>query len=304
MLRSTIMKHHPIWFAVFFLVFGLISSSTPAQDTPAPPEPVTTAEASPATKTTIAILAFQTQPKIDTRAAAAVSTRLIEALEQMEEFSVMSNDGVRSAADTLEFTRKGKLKVDSAVKWGVANGADYVLFGSVVAAGKGHGGMGIGGVRISTKAISFAVEILLIHASSGEAIIEDTFKEETMGLGLALGTIDFDPESRRGSEMVGIVLNQIVRAIVTGIHPPTVTAVDDAAQVVTLDAGSSLFGVGQRWELFTASLDEDGAPKGRKVDKTGTIEITTVGETSATATITDGTAAVGVFARFDREAKE
>ena len=264
----------------------------PAEAAPAP------AAVTPVTQgTKLALFPFQTLPKIDTRAAAALVKGLTRALEDSGKFTLLERPVLANLSTELEFNRKNEIKTDSAAKWGLEHGADYVITGNVIAAGKGQGGMGIGGVRISAKSISLAVDLRLINCATAGAEVEDTFKEDKLGLGLAVGTVDFDPESNRGSEMVAIVLQQIVRAVLSTIHPPVVTQVDDGAQRVTLNYGSDIFAQDERWELF---LQADG----EKASKVGAIRITEVRDTDATGAIIDGTAVEGAVARFDKAGKK
>lgn len=251
----------------------------------------------------IAILPFQSRPKIDTRVAAAMVREMTAALAATERFSLLEREAMSDVAAALDYTRKGALKPESAAAWGAQHQLDYVIAGEVLAAGKGLGGVGIGGLRISSKAITLAVDIQLIACNSAETPVSDTFKEEKTGLGLAVGSVEFDPESRRGSEMLQVVLGHILREVLSAIEPPTVLSVAGDGDVVTLDAGALIFAPEQRWELFKPAT-ESGEEKKSKPDKVGALRIVTVDETTATATVVDGTATIGDIVRFDKMGKK
>lgn len=273
-------------------LYGQEAEPVPPQETPPPAE---------TTKTALAIFPFQSQPKIDTRVARSMVTSLTRMMEETGEYSLLDRGAMANLNGELQFTRKGELKTESIAAWGQTHQLAYIITGNVVAAGKGHGGMGIGGVRISAKAISLAVEIQVIECATGELLVEDTFKEEKTGLGLAVGTVEFDPESIRGSEMVTMVLQQVARAVRTAIRPPVVTAIEESGERVTLDYGTTIFQVGDHWESFQQETPEEGRGK---ATKTGALQITEVREDDATATVLDGTPSVGDVARFDKAAKK
>jgi curli biogenesis system outer membrane secretion channel CsgG len=297
-----------IVYPVFLLSVALLWPVAAAEKQEATAAP--TAEPAPATtgQPVIAVFPFQSRPKIDTRASVALSKRLRKTLDATGKFTFTERSAMANLGSELEFTRKGYIKAKSAAEWGTNNGANYVVTGLVVAAGKGHGGMGVGGVRISSKAIALAVDVQLIDCGSGAVLIEDTFKEEKTGLGLALGTVEFDPESRRGSEMVASVLRKLSRDLLTTLDPPKVSAVDEAGQLVTLAYGTAVFAAGDRWELFAAEkavADPEAATQNpRKPQKLGAVRISEVQEGGATATLVDGSAEVGAVARFDKAGKK
>ena len=273
------------------------------------PAPEAVAEATPESHLVrLAILPFQSRPKIDTRVAAAMVRELTNALTATGRFALLERSAMTDVSSALDYTRKGALKPESAAAWGAQHQLDYVIAGEVLAAGKGLGGMGIGGVRISSKAISLAVDIQLIDCKTAASPVADTFKEEKTGLGLAVGSVEFDPESRRGSEMVQVVLGHILREVLTAIEPPQVTAVESNGEVVTLNAGSIIFAPEERWELFKpmplkAAAETSEARKG-KVDKVGALRIVSVSDGNATATVVDGTASIGDIVRFDKMGKK
>jgi len=257
-----------------------------------------TAEMAPAAGgTAMAIFPFQTRPKIDTRVGASMVARLTNALEAAGHFELLDRTAMANLSNEVEVTRKGEFKTDSIAAWAAERGIRYVITGTVVAAGKGHGGMGVGGVRISAKAISLAVEIRLIDAARGETLIENTYKDEKLGLGLAVGTVDFDPESLRGSEMVVAVLQGVLRDVLALTHPPMVTQLDESGQTVTLNYGANVFSVDDRWELY---LPRGAGESSGDTTKMATIVITEVGEAESTGTVVDGTAVLDAAARFDR----
>lgn len=273
-----------------------------ATTAPSTAEPTPPSEATPA-PTRIAILPFQSRPKIDTRVAAAMVRELTDALNATGRFELLERSTMADVASALDYTRKGVLKPESAAAWGAPHELDYIIAGEVLAAGKGLGGMGIGGVRISSKAISLAVDIQLIACPTAETPVSDTFKEEKTGLGLAVGSVDFDPESRRGSEMVQVVLGHILREVLSAIEPPMVLSVASDGEVVTLDSGTMVFAPEQRWELFKPVPKSDEGQKS-KPDKVGAVRIVTVDESTATATVVDGSATVGDIVRFDKMGKK
>ncbi len=283
------------------LALSLVPFHASAEDAPVEAEAA-------ASTTAIAIFPFQSRPKIDTRVAAAMVTKLSVALESTGKFSLLDRSAMKDLGGVLEFTRKGYIKPESAAAWGVEHSMDYVITGMVVAAGRGHGGMGVGGVRINAKAISLAIDIHFVNCATGKAVVKDTFKEEKAGVGLALGTVEFDPESRRGSEMVAIVLRRITRAILTVVNPPVVTAVDESGLAITLSYGGNVFEPGQRWELFTPGEStinpETGEQSTGKTTKCGAVRITTVEDGTTTAEVVDGVATVGAIAKFDKPGKK
>ena len=309
--------HRYLKYIPLLLLTGLVSTLVYAQDT-APVAPTATeaaaeAEAAPAPDaevapalTKVAIFPFRSRPKVDTRVAITVTRQLTAVLEEDGRFELLPQAAMTNLETEIEYTRRGNIKVQSAADWGTAHGMDYVIVGSVVAAGKGHGGVGIGGVRISAKAISLGIDIQLVQCDIAEAIIEDTFKEEKTGLGLAVGAVEFDPESRKGSEMVTAVMAQINRAVLTTFHPPTITSVDAATQEIGLVPGLRVFQVGERWEIFSPSGDKINSKTGKsgpaKASKIGALEIVSVTEENALAQLTDGSAQVDATVRFDKAA--
>ena len=126
------------------LVFStsLLASNSIAQETAPVTETPATVEVEVSAPPVVALFPFQSRPKIDARVGAAMVRRLTGILGSRGDCSLLERSKITGLNSSLEITRKGYIKPESAAAWGTEHGVDYIVTGMVVAAGKGHAGTG------------------------------------------------------------------------------------------------------------------------------------------------------------------
>lgn len=264
--------------------------------------------AAEAQRATVAILPFQNKAGIDNRISDALVDMATTSLTQTRKFDVVERASLETLAEELNLSESGWVDSKSAAEWGKLKGADYLIIGIVTEAGRSHGGVGLGGFKVNPTSVALAIDVRFVDSSTGSVVFADSLRDEKKGLGLSLGTIEFDPESEKGGEMARAVIDALTTKIMLTVYPPKVVKFDESTKEITLNYGDIIFEDGQLWDVFQEGevvIDPDtGESLGNDETKVGQIRITSTMDKLSKATLLSGSAHDGAVCRLvESEAK-
>ncbi len=220
----------------------------------------------------------------DMLSTALIKTRKFDVIERARLEELLKEQALSSYAGLVE----------GGAEIGSIQGVDYLIYGAITQFGVEEKNLGFGG-RFSTtnKKAYMTVDIKIIEAETGKAIIAETVTEEAViGSGLNAGGLSQNSEE---PDPLGNVMrssaNSVIGVIVSAIFPVKVIAVQPSGTIV-INYGSgfvepySVFDIFSQGETFT---DPDtGEVLGAEEEKVGRIEITSVQAKFSKGTLIEG----------------
>lgn len=214
----------------------------------------------------------------DTRAfqsmltTALIKTRKFHVIERARLAEILKEQGLSSETGLIE----------DGVNLGGITGVDYLLYGSITKLGIEAKGLGLGAYKMGSRKARMAVDIKIVDAQTGRAVIADSV-EELVELGKQLEiTGAFEQKSAEADPLADVmrtVANSSVKLIVSAIYPIKVVNVSGSG-TVTLNYGKGLIEEGGVYRVFLTGkeiIDPDTKEVlGSEEKEIGMIEITSV----------------------------
>jgi len=177
---------------------------------------------------------------------------------------------------------------------GGVQGVDYLFYGAITQLGEDEKTIGVGGsFGMASKKTRMSVDIKIVDAHTGKAIIANSVEEESVG-GRALKTAGYEQGSKEGDplgDIMRVTANSVVKVVVSAIYPIKVIAVQQDGTIM-LNYGDGIVVSGEVFDIFAQGesfKDPDtGEVLGAEEKKVGRIEINSVQPKFSKGMLIDG----------------